>query len=169
MIELADRIPNLLEWMDTLPQTYHHGDASPQNLLLDSRSDNIVAIDWGMGTLQAAGFDLSQLLVGLMHAGQQDPDDAAALEPRLVDAYTQGLADGGLPIDRTTVRTGFLAALACRSALTALPLDRLGEPDTPDLRAHLQYRLRLTRADARPDPWWAPHRPMRSLSRRGRK
>lgn len=144
--EIADRIPRLLDLMDTLPQTYHNGDASPQNLLLDSRSEEIIVIDRGMGTLQAVGFDLTQLLVGLMHAGQQDPDDAIRLQTPLIDAYTAGLADGGLPTDRATVRTGFLAALARRSALTALPLERLGEPDTPELRAHLHDRLRLTRA-----------------------
>ncbi|MEJ7649976.1 MAG: phosphotransferase [Nakamurella sp.] len=146
MVDLAERVPRLLDLMDGLPQTYHHGDASPQNLLLDSSSDEIIVIDWGMGTLQAVGFDLGQLLVGLMHAGQQDPDDAARLAAPLVDAYTAGLAEGGLSTDAATVRTGFLAALACRSALTALPLDRLDEPDTPELRAHLNDRLRLTRA-----------------------
>jgi hypothetical protein len=45
--------------------------ASPQNLLLPADDpDSVLVTDWGFGSLLPAGFDLGQLLVGLMHAGQ---------------------------------------------------------------------------------------------------
>lgn len=34
MLALGERLPQLLDMLDDLPQTHAHGDASPQNLLL---------------------------------------------------------------------------------------------------------------------------------------
>ena len=72
MLTLAGRLPGVLDMLDRLPQTYAHGDASPQNLLLPVREPGtVIVIDWGFGSLLPVGFDLGQLLVGLAHAGPQ--------------------------------------------------------------------------------------------------
>ena len=48
MLALADRLPGVLDRLDRLPQTYAHGDASPQNLLLPaSEPGTVIVIDWG--------------------------------------------------------------------------------------------------------------------------
>ena len=48
MLALADRLPGVLDRLDRLPQTYAHGDASPQNLLLPaSQPGTVIVIDWG--------------------------------------------------------------------------------------------------------------------------
>ena len=83
--------------LDGLPQTYAHGDASPQNLLLPAGEPATIAvIDWGFGSLLPVGFDLGQLLVGLAHAGQARPSDLAGIDAAIFPAYLDGLrADGG--------------------------------------------------------------------------
>ena len=66
----ATASPSCSAGWTTLPQAMPHGDASPQNLLVPaSAPDRFVAIDVGMRTPHAIGFDLGQLLVGLVHAG----------------------------------------------------------------------------------------------------
>lgn len=90
---LGARLPQVLDMLDDLPQTYAHGDASPQNLLLPAgEPGTIVVIDWGFGTLLPVGFDLGQLLVGLAHAGQTDPAAIPAIDAEIFPAYLAGLA-----------------------------------------------------------------------------
>ena len=56
MVALGARLPEVLDMLDDLPQTYAHGDASPQNLLLPAdEPGTIVVIDWGFGTLLRSG------------------------------------------------------------------------------------------------------------------
>lgn len=65
---------------DRLPQTYAHGDASPQNLLLAANEPGtVIVIDWGFGSLVPIGFDLGQLVVGLAHAGKSDGCSSSAV------------------------------------------------------------------------------------------
>jgi hypothetical protein len=143
---LAERVPAILDALDGLPQTFMHGDASPQNLLAPAADPNsFVAIDWSLIGPVAAGYDLSQLLVGLAHAGQLDVDALPALHDTVLPAYTRGLADEGMPVDQDTVRFGFHAALVVRSAFSALPLARLAGPTTRADAAQIAHRVRLTR------------------------
>jgi hypothetical protein len=146
LAELASRIPALLEHLNRLPQLMVHGDASPQNLLIPAgEPDTIVAIDWSLGELAAAGHDLAQLLIGLAHAGQLPVADLARVRDIIIDAYLEGLAEEGYACDREQVAHGLDGALAIRSAFTALPLDRLNEPSTNELDNLLRNRLQLTR------------------------
>ena len=63
---LAPASRRLLDELDRLPQTFVHGDASPQNLLVPAADPPVlVAIDWTLIGLSAVGYDLAQLLVGL--------------------------------------------------------------------------------------------------------
>lgn len=148
MLALAETLPTLLEKLDRLPQTYAHGDASPQNILRPvGEPDSLVIIDWGFGTLLAVGFDLGQLLVGLMHAGQLKPDMIAVIDPVITEGYLAGLALEGYAVDPADVRAGYLSSLACRSVLTALPHETLGEDElTPEQCEQFTARLHLTRA-----------------------
>lgn len=146
MTELAGRIPAILDALTELPQLLMHGDASPQNLLVPAdEPDTLVAIDWTLGGLAAAGDDLGQLLVGLAHAGLLDPTELPPLREIVVRGYTTGLAAEGTPVDEAVVRYGMDGGLVVRSALTALPLDRLAEPMTAELAELVAARLRLTR------------------------
>lgn len=92
------------------------------------------------------GFDLGQLLVGLAHAGETDPDELAAIDAAIMPAYLEGLADEDYHVDPRLVRTGYLGGLTVRSALCAFPLERLSEGDLTDEQlAVFATRMRLTR------------------------
>jgi hypothetical protein len=70
LLSMADAIPRVLDLLDTMPQAMSHGDASPQNLLVPvDEPDTFVVIDISFQTPHAIGFDLSQLVAGLVHAG----------------------------------------------------------------------------------------------------
>jgi Phosphotransferase enzyme family len=146
MLALGERLPWLLDTLDELPQTYAHGDASPQNLLLPAgEPDTIAVIDWGFGTLLPVGFDLGQLLLGLAHAGAADPSQLAAIDAEIFPAYLDGLAAEDYKVDPAQVRTGYIGSMAARSALCAIPVEKLGQPPTEELTQLCADRLRLTR------------------------
>jgi hypothetical protein len=147
MLALAGRLPDLLDELDELPQTYAHGDASPQNLLLPAAEPGtIVAIDWGFGTLLPVGFDLGQLLVGLAHATDSDLAQLPAIDAEIFPAYLDGLACEDYKVDPAQVRAGYLGSLAARSALCATPIELLGSEEvSAETIALLARRLRLTR------------------------
>lgn len=140
---LAERVPALLDVLDGLPQTFVHGDASQQNLLVPADAPaTFVAIDWSLMGPAAVGYDLGQLLIGLAHAGLIDVDRLPGVHDAVLPAYTAGLADEGLIVDPDVVRFGFHAALVVRSAFSALPPPA---PPTPDRAAIVARRVRLTR------------------------
>lgn len=143
---LAARVPHLLDILDTVPHTFMHGDASPQNLLVPKDDpEGFVVIDWTMAGLVAVGYDLGQLLVGHAHAGLLDALELPALHDEILVAHARGLAMDGFPVDLDQLRYGFDAQLVIRSAFTALPLDRLGEPPSDRLASLVEARLALTR------------------------
>jgi hypothetical protein len=101
-----------------------------------------VAIDWSLGGVAAVGDDLAQLLIGLAHAGQLPVVDLPRIREIIIDGYWEGLTEEGFAADRREVARGLDGALAVRSAFTALPLDRLGDPSSGEL---IRNRLELTR------------------------
>jgi hypothetical protein len=147
MVALGARLPQVLDMLDDLPQTYAHGDASPQNLLLPAGEPGIIAvIDWGFGTLLPVGFDLGQLLVGLAHAGQTDPAAIPAIDAEIFPAYLAGLAAEDYKVEPAQVRAGYLGSLAARSALCAIPFEAL-ENAVPGQQTAAMFagRMELTR------------------------
>jgi hypothetical protein len=143
---LGGRVPELLDRMDDLPQALPHGDASPQNLLVPADDpDSFVAIDVSFQTPQAVGFDLGQLLVGLVHAGLMPAAALPGVHAVLVPAFVEGLAAGGLQATPGQVHLGYVASLVVRAGFTSLPFERLGEPATPTLAATFRERAALTR------------------------
>ena len=141
---LADRVPSLLDLLDGLPQTYAHGDASPQNLLIprDDRTTRVV-IDWGLEKPLPVGFDLGQLLIGLAHADELPAEAMPAIARAIVPAYRDGLLAEDCSLDEETVRQGFVGSLICRSALSAIPFPSPGQQ--PVSHQTMLNRLRLSR------------------------
>jgi hypothetical protein len=143
---LGARVPELLDRLDRLPQALPHGDASPQNLLVPADDpDSFVAIDVSFQTPHAVGFDLGQLLVGLVHAGELPAAELPAIHPVLAPAFTEGLRAAGGRAGADEVEFGYVASLAVRAGFTSLPFERLGEPPTPELAATFAERAALTR------------------------
>ncbi|MEW1954919.1 phosphotransferase [Terrabacter sp. NPDC080008] len=139
-------VVDVLDELDRLPQTYAHGDASIQNILVCEGEEDFVVIDWGFGSLLAVGFDLGQLLVGSMHAGLVPAADIARIDPVIFDGYLQGLADEGYAVDPDDVRFGYLGSLFVRSVFTALPTAELRGDASDSLRRSVLERVDLTRA-----------------------
>jgi hypothetical protein len=146
LLELGQQLGDLLDAVERVPMTYAHGDASPQNLLIDERApDTFVVIDWGLGSLLPVGFDLGQLLVGPVHAGLVDPDEIPAIDALVVDPYVDGLARDGLRLDRDVIRIGYHACLALRSALTTLSLQDLAGRTAEETDRFVDQRVRMAR------------------------
>lgn len=129
LLDLSVEIPAFLDALDDLPQCLPHGDASPQNLLVP-RSDptepaELVAIDVSFGTPHAVGFDLGQLSVGLIHAGELPASELAGIAEVIVPAYVEGAAAEGLDLDSDTVSSGFALSALLRSGFDAFRLDLL--------------------------------------------
>lgn len=138
LLAVLDRIDSLLAALDRLPHSWPHGDASPQNLLVPADgSAEFVAIDWSWPHPAALGFDLGQLLVGLAHEGDVEPDDLPAIHDTILAAYTSAVG--------VDVSFGYIASLVLRCAWTALPLDRLGEEPSPELHELARKRAGLAR------------------------
>jgi len=132
---LGDRIPELLDRLDALPQAMPHGDASPQNLLVPvDGPDAFVAIDLGMRTPHAVGFDLGQLLVGLVHAGVVPAADLPTIAARIVPAYVEGMRAEGDTTSEADVREGFVISALLRSGFDSFLYDLIGQPS--DENAH---------------------------------
>jgi len=143
LLELSGRVPGMLDRLDQLPQAMPHGDASPQNLLVPvNEPDTLVAIDVAFQCPLAIGFDLAQLLVGLVHAGQLTAADLPAVHDVLATAYHQGMTTGDRPASLPDVQSGYLGSLVVRSAFTSLPFR---EPPKSLADEYLEQRLDLTR------------------------
>jgi hypothetical protein len=140
------RIDRLLSYTDTLPMTYAHGDASPQNLLVPAQDpDGFVLIDFGLDCPLPVGHDLGQLLAGLCHAGTLPADRLPEISSAILAAHADGLAAEGHRATIDQIRGGYLSGLVLRSAFSAIPLERLAEPATDQLVEHWADRLRMTR------------------------
>jgi hypothetical protein len=142
LLSLAERLPAILDRLDELPQSIPHGDASPQNLLVPAGDPStFVAIDIAFQGPHAAGFDLAQLLVGLVHAGHMPAADLPAVHSVLVPAFHQGMKAARRPAEAGDIEQAYLGSLVARAAFTSLPLRDL---DTVPAAA-LSERVALTR------------------------
>jgi hypothetical protein len=87
------------------------------------------------GGLVVAGDALGQLLIGRAHAGYLTVHELAKLRQLLVNRHRAGLIAEGL--NSTTeddVRAGLDGSLLLWNAFSSLPLRRLSEPITEELR-----------------------------------
>jgi hypothetical protein len=143
---LAGDIDDILDHLDALPQAVPHGDASPQNLLIPAgTTDELVAIDISFQCPLAVGFDLGQLLIGLVHAGQMPAADLPAVHELLIPSFVDGMRAHGHDATVAQVTDGYLGSLLVRAGFTSLPFELLGGPPTPSLQALFRERAALTR------------------------
>lgn len=146
---LAGRAHSLVDQIPALPAVAAHGDASPQNLLVESRdsgpggSTGFAVIDWGMFGLACAGYDLGQLLAGRVNEGTMQGRELYRLEPLCLRAYCEGLADSGTEVPESVVRRGHALSMALLSGLTAAASPRVDEPDSEELHSHMAGRLEM--------------------------
>jgi hypothetical protein len=136
---LKGRVPALLDRLDGLPQSYPHGDACPQNLLVPADApDTLVAIDVWTPCRHAVGFDLGQLLVGLVYSGELPAAAVPAVHGVLVPGYVAGMAAHGVEADPADVAYGYAACLLARAGFTSIPFEEMDDPTLTD-------RVALTR------------------------
>jgi hypothetical protein len=146
MRALASRLPAFLDRLDSLPQAVPHGDASPQNLLVPAEAPHeLVAIDISFQCPLAIGFDLGQLLIGLVHAGLMPASDLPKVHEVLVPSFVDGAREYGLAVTADDVTFGYVASLVIRAGYTSLPYEMLGAPATPELEGYFRERAALTR------------------------
>ena len=100
--ELAARVPVAARLARRA--THVRTTATPRRTTCSCRAtapDELVVIDWAMGTTAPAGEELGQLLIGGAHDGDLDVADLVALRDVVVPAYTAGLAAEGLDVQPT--------------------------------------------------------------------
>lgn len=149
---LAGRAYQLADEIVSLPAFPAHGDASPQNLLIENNPDGpggpdspceFVVIDWGMYGGACAGFDLGQLLAGWVNQGAMRGSDLYRLEPLCLAAYCDGLVQSGAAVAESVVRRGHALSMALFTGLSAVASQRLEEPDSDELRAFFSGRVEM--------------------------
>lgn len=134
-LRLWDRAYRLLGLLDDLPLTLAHGDACPQNLLIEEAdsSTRFVAIDWGLTGIAPIGADLVQLIAGRAESGELDPADVPAVEDAILPSYRAGLTAEGVAETGERIERGYRTQLALRCGFTALPMELLESAREDDL------------------------------------
>lgn len=131
MICEGARIPDLLDHLDSQTQALPHGDASPQNLLVPAHDDpaDLVAIDVSFRSAHALGFDLGQLMIGLVHADVLPASRLPRIAAVIVPAYVSGLADEGIIEDEAVIRESFATSVLLRSGFDGFLYGELASAD----------------------------------------
>lgn len=137
------RLDDLAGEFRTLPATTAHGDAAPGNLLRVAGEPGFVLIDYGFWKPQPIGHDLGQLLVGDLQLGKRGADDLAELDEAITAAYVAGLRAEGDQTSLEVVRRGHAVSLHIFSGLSALPVELLEAPDSPELRTLFAARAAM--------------------------
>ena len=142
---LGADIPEMLTRLDGYVQTIPHGDASPQNLLVDADDPaSFVVIDVSFRTPHALGFDLGQLLVGLTHAGQVPAAMLPEIAATILPAYLHGLAEEGITGQDDAVQDAFATSVMLRSGFDGFLYDLIGSESADD-RLAFDERVALAR------------------------
>ncbi|GAB3269973.1 aminoglycoside phosphotransferase/kinase family protein [Kineosporia babensis] len=143
LLAAAPLIPQVMARFATLRHGLPHGDASPQNLLVPrDGSADFVVIDLSFQTPAPLGTDLSQLVVGLAHAGQLPVERLPSVEAAVLSGYRAGLAGTDLPPGDDDIEYAYAGNLLLRSGFTAIPYERLADPEAGPL---IRERIALTR------------------------
>ena len=151
---LAAGAGDMVQEMLAMEQFPSHGDASPQNLLMPEAggpdggtggdgAEPFVVIDWGLYGAACPGFDLSQLLSGLVNDGAMPAETLASLEAVCLPAYCAGLAQSGAGVPAAVVQRGHALSMALFTGLVVANSPRLAEPDSQILRDYMANRLAM--------------------------
>lgn len=140
MLAAVGALPRLLDELDSFPMVTAHGDACTRNLL-GTGGTGFVLIDFGFWGIAPVGFDLGQLLLGEVHAGERTARSLPELEKACVPAYADGLRDEGSAVTDEQVRRCHALLLTIYYAIPALPFEHRDAAPTPAL-----HRLHAERA-----------------------
>ena len=149
LLDLADRVDDLLASLAAVPRVNTHGDPTPMNLLRPrSAPDEFVLIDWGTSALGPAGWDVVPLVFGPAENGTAAPDDLPDRLGVAVPAFAAGLAAEGMDLPEAALATAVRTCALLRYPMTSLPLSEVvrGEPVTPDLLAYARRKAAFVRA-----------------------
>lgn len=145
LLDHLDLVPGYVDWLESLPEGAAHGDACPNNLLLQPDSSDIVLIDYGFWSTQPVGFDLSQLIVGDVQVGRRPAADLAAMEAACTPAYVEGLRAEGCDVPLDVVRRAHALQLLIFTGLSSFFFPELQGPPTPQVHAMAAERAATTR------------------------
>jgi hypothetical protein len=142
MLAAADALPHLLAELDTFSIATAHGDACTRNLL-GTDGGGFVMIDFGFWGTAPVGFDLGQLLLGEVHAGERSADTLPELANACLQAYVDGLRDEGSTVTYEQVLRCSALLMTIYYAIPALPFEHRDAAPTPSL-----HRLHTERSSA---------------------
>jgi hypothetical protein len=143
LLVLGSRLPELLDLAETLQLCRPHGDASPQNLLVPADDPaTLVAIDISFQSALPLGADLSQLVVGLVHADRVAARDLPLVAETVLSSYLGGLVAEGWTGDPRDVERGFWISALVRSGFDGFRYELLGD-GAPNARRLFEERVRL--------------------------
>lgn len=143
LMTLVAQAPALIDEIETLPLANIHGDACPQNLLVVD--DEFVVIDWSFWSRAALGFDLSQLVISNVELGRAPAASLPDIQQACLEGYRAGLAESGLEAAAEDLARAHTVQLAIAAGIQSIPVERLGEPDTPQLRSFVAERVSALR------------------------
>lgn len=128
LMSLLDLVPALIEEIESLPLLVAHGDACPNNLLVESTEPpQFCLIDWGFFARGRLGFDLSQLVISEIDLGRRPAADLPDLQTVALRGFARGLADAGLSVPAPDLARAHAIQLAIASGVSAVPLEQLGQ------------------------------------------
>jgi hypothetical protein len=145
LLDAADRAEALVEELAALPHLTGHGDACPNNLLVQPGSEDFVLIDYGFWGVLPVGFDLSQLLVGDVQVGRRAAATLPETEAACLPAYVAGLRAEGSDVPGSAVRRAHALQLLIFTGLSTLPFEHLGEVPTTELQLIASDRAEIAR------------------------
>jgi hypothetical protein len=131
---LVDRLLGLwqerdafLEALERLPQTFCHLDAFPRNLLIDGRTEGVVAVDWSFAGIGGVGTEISPMVPASVWFFQAEPREMEGLSEAVLDGYVEGLRAAGWRGDHRLVRFGYMAGAVLHYGLFPLGVLMLDE------------------------------------------
>lgn len=127
LLALLDLVPALIDEIEALPLLVAHGDACPNNLLVESAEPpRFCLIDWGFFARGRMGFDLSQLVMSEIDLGRRPAADLPDLQVAALRGFSRGLADAGFTVPPPELARAHAIQLAIASGVSAVPLEQLG-------------------------------------------
>lgn len=143
LLAVVGRTDALAEEFAALPHLAAHGDACPNNLMRHVDGDGFTLIDYGFWRPQPVAYDLSQLLVGEIQMRRADADGLPERAAACLEAYADGLAAEGGPVDPAVLRRSHAVSLVLFNGLPSIPVEALAEEDQGAAAHHVAQRAAM--------------------------